>query len=162
MIKISDIVPYENNPRKNDRAVEVVEKSIKEFGFLVPVILDKKNVIVAGHTRIKAALRLKLSEVPVIYAENLSPAQVKAFRIMDNKSVEFADWDPQLLKLEFEKLDDLEYNTELTGFTAAEIGEIFDKDLDSSQKVDHLGKLLVTCPRCKHKFSKRDGKKNSS
>ena len=115
-INISDIVPYEGNPRKNDKAVEVVMKSIKEFGFLVPVILDDKNCIVAGHTRVKAAIRLGMSEVPCIYAEGLTNAQIKAFRIMDNKSGEYAEWDLDKLKAELNELKELNFDLDLTGF----------------------------------------------
>jgi ParB family chromosome partitioning protein len=123
-VPISDIVPYENNPRKNDGAVDIVAKSIKEFGFLVPVILDNLNVIVAGHTRVKAGIKLGLTEVPVIYAENLSNEQIKAFRIMDNKTSEYADWDTELLKTELEKLKELNFDLDLTGFNEIEASKI--------------------------------------
>jgi len=123
-VKIEEIVPYKNNPRNNDKAVEIVEKSIKEFGFQNPVILDKNNEIIAGHTRIRAAKKLKMTEIPTIRAEDLTEEQVKAFRIMDNKSTEFAKWDTDLLKIEFEGLETLDF----TGFTEAEIDKIMDPD----------------------------------
>lgn len=123
-VNIADIVPYESNPRKNDQAVDIVMKSIKEYGFLVPVILDDKNIIVAGHTRIKAAIKLGMTEVPVIYTENLTDAQIKAFRIMDNKTHEYAEWDMDLLKQEIISLSDMNYNLDLTGFNDAEIDDI--------------------------------------
>ncbi len=83
--KIDDLKPYENNPRFNDDAVEYVANSIKEFGFKVPIVIDKDNVIVAGHTRYKASMELGLEEVPCIVADDLTDEQVKAFRLADNK-----------------------------------------------------------------------------
>ena len=84
-IPISEIKPYEKNPRKNEKAVEIVARSIKEFGFKVPIILDKNNEIIAGHTRLKAAIKLEIKEVPIIRANDLNEEQVKTFRIMENK-----------------------------------------------------------------------------
>lgn len=101
---ISKIVPYANNPRDNDRAVDAVAASIREFGFKVPVIVDRDNVIVAGHTRIKAAEKLGLSTVPVIRADDLTEEQVRAFRLADNKTSELAEWDFSKLEKEMEKL----------------------------------------------------------
>lgn len=87
MMKVADIIPYENNPRKNDNAVESVANSIREFGFKNPIIVDKENVIVAGHTRLKAAEKLGMEEVPVLVADDLTPEQIKAFRVV-NKNQE--------------------------------------------------------------------------
>lgn len=101
---LSDIKPYEKNPRKNDQAVDAVASSIREFGFKNPIIVDKDNVIIAGHTRLKAAEKLGLSEVPVIRAEDLTEEQVKAFRLADNKVSELADWDLALLDEELAKI----------------------------------------------------------
>lgn len=103
--KIDEVIPYENNPRKNDEAVDYVAKSIKEFGFKVPIIIDKNGVIVAGHTRLKAAKKLGLKEVPTIVADDLSDDQIKAFRLADNKVGEFAEWDDELLKIELDDID---------------------------------------------------------
>ena len=83
-LKIQDLKPYEKNPRKNDEAVNFVAESIKQFGFKVPIIIDKNNVIVAGHTRFKAAKKLGISEVPCIVADDLTEEQIKAFRLADN------------------------------------------------------------------------------
>lgn len=102
--KISELKPYENNPRFNDEAVEYVAKSIKEFGFKVPMVIDKNNVIVAGHTRYKASLELGLNEVPCIIADDLTEEQIKAFRLADNKVSEKASWSFELLD---EELDDI-------------------------------------------------------
>lgn len=121
MLPPSEIIPYENNPRKNENAVEVVAKSIKEFGFKQPIIIDKDNVIVAGHTRLKAAMKLGLKEVPVIWADDLTEEQVKAFRIMDNKSSEYATWDYESLRREIVDLKELKYDIDLTGFRVDEI-----------------------------------------
>lgn len=126
-LSIDEIIPYENNPRKNDNAVDKVAESIKEFGFKVPIIIDKENIIIAGHTRYKAAKKLEIKKVPVIMAEDLTEEQVKAFRIMDNKSSEFATWDYESLLLEMESLKIEDYNLELTGFDFNEIEGIMDK-----------------------------------
>ena len=101
---INELKPYEKNPRINDDAVEYVAKSIKEFGFKVPIIIDKNNVIVAGHTRYKASLELGLEEVPCIIADDLNEEQIKAFRLADNKVSEKAQWDYELLD---EELNDI-------------------------------------------------------
>ena len=95
--KLEELKPYENNPRFNDDAVKYVANSIKEFGFKVPIIIDKDGVIVAGHTRYKASLELGLEEVPCIVADDLTPAQIKAFRIAENKTNDLASWNDDLL-----------------------------------------------------------------
>lgn len=125
-----ELIPYEKNPRKNDKAVDVVATSISQYGFLVPIILDKDNIIIAGHTRLKAAKKLGLKEVPVIWAENLTPAQIKGFRIMDNKSNEYAKWDLESLKIEFQELKDLNFDLSLTGFKEAQIDTILQEGAD--------------------------------
>ena len=105
--RLEEIKPYEKNPRKNDEAVEYVANSIRDFGFKNPIIIDKDGVIVAGHTRLKAAERLGLEEVPCIMADDLTEEQVKAFRLADNKTAELAGWDFELLDLELGDLEDL-------------------------------------------------------
>lgn len=105
-IKIDDIKPYENNPRHNDEAVEKVANSIKEFGFKQPIVVDKNKVIIAGHTRYRASKLLDLKEIPVLVADDLTDEQVKAYRLADNKTGEFADWDLDKLELEMMDLDD--------------------------------------------------------
>ena len=104
--KVDEIVPYEKNPRNNDDAVDFVANSIKEFGFRVPIIIDKDNVIVTGHTRLKAAQKLGMTEVPCLLADDLTEEQIKKFRIADNKTGEIAFWDNELLKEEFLSMDD--------------------------------------------------------
>lgn len=102
--KVEDLIPYINNPRKNDQAVSAVADSIKQFGFKVPITIDKEGVVATGHTRLKAALKLELEEVPVIVLDDLSPDQVKAFRLVDNKTGELAEWDFNALALELEDI----------------------------------------------------------
>ncbi|KKL15469.1 hypothetical protein LCGC14_2505310 [marine sediment metagenome] len=126
-IPISEVIPYEKNPRKNDQGVDIVANSIEKFGFRNPIILDKGNVVIAGHTRLKAAQKLRLTEVPVIWADDLSEDQVKALRIMDNKSAERSEWDFELLKDEFYSLENTDY-FEFTGFFPDEISRIWDKE----------------------------------
>lgn len=116
-IPLKNLKPYENNPRKNDDAVKYVAESIKEFGFKVPIVIDKNNVIVAGHTRYKAAKKLKMSEVPCIIADDLTDEQIKAFRLADNKVAEKAEWDFDLLNAELDDIIDLDMG--LFGFEDA-------------------------------------------
>lgn len=111
---VEDITPYENNPRFNDDAVVYVEESIKEFGFVNPILLDADGVIIAGHTRLKAAKKIGLKEVPVVYLDDLTDEQVKAFRLADNKTAEQADWDIELLEKELAEI--LELDMSLFGF----------------------------------------------
>lgn len=106
-ISIKDIKPYPNNPRNNINAIEAVANSIKEFGFKSPIILDKDNIIVCGHTRYEASKRLRLKEVPVIYADDLTDEQVKAFRLADNKTAELSDWDFDILDAEIDAINDI-------------------------------------------------------
>lgn len=100
MKKVEEIIPYVNNPRKNDKAVEAVASSIKNFGFKVPIVIDSFNEIINGHTRLKAAKKLGLKEVPCIIANDLTEEQIKAFRLADNKVSEIAEWDFELLEAE--------------------------------------------------------------
>lgn len=107
-LKLSELHPYENNPRQNDDAVDAVAASIKEFGFKVPIVVDKNNVIVAGHTRYKAAKKLKLKTVPCVVADDLSEEQVNAFRLADNKTGELALWDEEKLAKELESIANID------------------------------------------------------
>lgn len=108
MLSVKAITPYDKNPRKNDVAVDAVAASIKEFGFRIPILLDKNGTIIAGHTRLKAATKLGLKEVPCIYADDLSEEQVKALRLADNKTAELADWDFDLLNDELLDIIDID------------------------------------------------------
>lgn len=115
-IKIDELKEYENNPRHNERAVEAVAASIKNFGFKVPIVIDADNVIIAGHTRLKAAQKLGLDKVPCVVADDLSPEQVKAFRVADNKTAELAEWDFDKLETELAELSALDFDMEQFGF----------------------------------------------
>ena len=121
MTDITKLKEYPDNPRINKESVEKVVMSIKEVGWKVPIIVDEKNVILAGHTRLKAAQFLELDKVPVHTAKGLSEQQKTAFRIMDNKSQDFSQWDNELLAGEFAKLADSDYDLDLTGFNFEEI-----------------------------------------
>lgn len=112
-LKMSDIRPYENNPRFNDDAVEAVANSIQEFGFKQPIVVDSEGVIIVGHTRYKAAQELGLETVPVLVADDLTEDQVKAYRLADNKVGELATWDLGALDIE---LDEIEIDMEAFGF----------------------------------------------
>jgi ParB family chromosome partitioning protein len=120
--KVTELKAYEKNPRKNDNAVEAVANSIKEFGFKVPCVIDKNGVIVAGHTRVKAAKKLGIKTVPCVIADDLTEEQVKAFRLADNKTAEIAEWD-------FDKLDDelawlADFDIDMTDFGFVEAPKI--------------------------------------
>lgn len=104
--KVSDLMPYVNNPRKNDKAVDSVAESIKSFGFKQPIVIDKKGEIIVGHTRLKAAIKLGLKEIPCLVADDLTEKQIKAYRIADNKVSELSQWDFDLLKLELNEIED--------------------------------------------------------
>lgn len=106
--RLNELKPYENNPRINDGVVKFVKNSIEEFGFKVPIVIDKNGVIVAGHTRYKASQELGLETVPCVVADDLTDEQVKAFRIADNKTAEKASWDLDALKTEMEELEEID------------------------------------------------------
>jgi hypothetical protein len=128
LVPLDSLVPYDKNPRDNSAAVDAVAASIKEYGFLVPIVVDKDNVIVAGHTRYAASVKLNLSEVPVLVADHLTERQVQAFRLIDNKTAELATWDFDLL--------------------AGEVSELMDSGIDlvafgwSQEEVDCLADLV--------------------
>lgn len=131
--KIDDLTPYENNPRKNDGAVSKVAASIREFGFKVPIVIDRNNVIVCGHTRYKAAADLGMTSVPCIIADDLTDDQIKAFRLADNKVSEFAEWDFDKLVDELTDISDLdmsEFGFDVSEFSDDENPEIVEDDFD--------------------------------
>lgn len=131
---IEDINPYEKNPRKNDKAVEVVANSIKEFGFKVPIVIDGEGIIIAGHTRLRAAKKLGLTEVPVILADDLTEDQAKAFRLADNKTAEIAEWDTELLN---EQLDELFGVIDMNDFGFPVQIENIDSDEEGERSIGH-------------------------
>lgn len=138
-VKIEDIHPYENNPRINDQAVDAVAQSIKDFGFKVPIVIDKNNVIVTGHTRYKASIKLGLKTVPCIKADDLNEKQVRAFRLADNKVSELADWDMDLLNQELDLLGDFDMGD--YGFEVLEQEpEAFNDDFDVDEAIPDIPK----------------------
>lgn len=144
MVKVEQLKPYENNPRFNDEAVEYVANSIKEFGFKVPMVIDKDNTIVAGHTRYKASMELGLKEVPCIVADDLTEEQLKAFRLADNKVSEKASWNYDLLDLE---LDDIDFDMSDFGFTKIDIDwDSIENLTDESYQEPESNRLQ--CPIC--------------
>ncbi len=126
---ITTIKLYPHNPRHNDHAVDAVAASIREFGFRQPVVVDEEGVIVVGSTRYKAALKLGLETVPVHVASGLTPAQVKAYRIADNKTAELADWDQELLVQELADLQQIDFDLDLIGFSNEELQELFQAEI---------------------------------
>lgn len=114
LLEIEKIFPYINNPRKN-KDIDKIASSILEFGFQQPIVIDKNNVIIVGHSRYEASKKLGLNKVPVLKAD-LSEAQSKAYRIADNKLNELSDWDNELLSLELKELDNLDYDKDILGF----------------------------------------------
>ena len=124
--KIDDVKPYEHNPRVNDQAVDAVAASIKEFGFRQPIVVDEDGVIIAGHTRYKAAQKLGLETVPVHVAKGLTPAQVKAYRLADNKTGELAEWNFDLLPIELTDLQGMDFDLDLIGFSSDDLAQLLD------------------------------------
>jgi DNA modification methylase len=127
---IERLTEYARNPRKNDHAVDKIAAAIKEFGFRVPVVAKSDGLVVDGHLRLKAAKKLGMAEVPVILADDMTEAQIKAFRISVNRMAEFAEWDNDLLALEFAELTDMGFDLDLTGFTADEIDALTPVQVD--------------------------------
>lgn len=128
-VKIGTIVPYDQNPRDNSAAVQKVAESLTEFGWQQPIVVDEDNIILAGHTRHLAAMSLGMKQVPVVVAKGLDEAQKKAYRIVDNKTSELAEWDKDLLKAEFAALQDLDFDLQLTGFDLDEITKLAGEEL---------------------------------
>ena len=155
---IDSIKPYENNPRDNDDAINAVANSIHEFGWQQPIVVDKDNVIIAGHTRYKAAQSLGLKEVPVVVASNLSDQQVKAYRLVDNKTAELADWDTNKLDEELQDILDID----MTDFGFDEDIEFdpaddVDTRIDEPTDIDEDDDLIeVKCPKCGEVFKVND------
>jgi len=123
--KIDKLIPYYRNPRKNDAQVDRMVSAIKEFGFRIPVVAKSDGSVVDGHLRLKAAQKLGLKEVPVALADELTDAQVKAFRLLANKSANWAEWDDELLRLELDELKGMDFDLSLTGFDSIELDDVF-------------------------------------
>ena len=133
MRKVSEIKPYEKNPRQNDDAVDAVARSIQEFGFRQPIVVDAEDVIICGHTRWKAAQKLGLEEVPVHVARDMPPEKVKAYRIADNKLAEMATWDMELLPIELSELQAMDVDLAMIGFDAESLARIMEPEVTQGQ-----------------------------
>lgn len=133
---IDRLIEYARNPRKNDTVVDKMVAAIKEFGFRIPIVAKSDGSVVDGHLRLKAAQKLGMKEVPVALADELTDAQVKAFRLLANRSVEWAEWDNDLLKLELDELKEMDFDLELTGFELDEIKKITGLDADTGGLTD--------------------------
>lgn len=143
--RLEELREYENNPRHNDGAVDAVAASIREFGFKVPIVIDSDNVIIAGHTRKKAAEKIGLAEVPCIVADDLTPEQVKAFRLADNKVSEFATWDFAKLETELAELSEIDMTA--FGFTINNEEINLDDFFEDAEPKEKEPKR-VQCPHC--------------
>ena len=144
-MKLSDLVPYENNPRKNQKAVEAVKNSIKQFGFKNPIIVDENNVIISGHTRRLAAMELGIETVPVVIATDLTEEQVRAFRLADNRVASFSYWDEAKLKDEIADISEIDLSD--FGFKKDKIKDIFREKAD---------KKIHVCPKCGYEWSEEN------
>ena len=152
-MKVEDLIPYVNNPRNNENAVDKVASSIVEFGFKNPIFVDKNNIVVNGHTRLLASKKLGLKEVPVIVIDDLTDTQIKAFRIADNKVAEYSKWDYDLLNIELEQLEELDFSMSDFGISTFEPIEFeIDEDIEEilEEEYEEPPKKTCTCPNCGH------------
>lgn len=122
---IDSITPYPGNPRVNKHAVSKVADSLREFGWQQPIVVDEDNIVIVGHTRLLAAKKLDMKKVPILVASDLSPAQVKAYRIADNRTGEEAEWDMKLLTIEIDGLKGMDFDLDVLGFEQVEMDELF-------------------------------------
>ena len=162
-LEINEIIPYKDNPRVNKDAVNVVKNSLSKFGWQQPLVLDKNKEIVVGHTRYYAAHELGMKKIPCLIAEDLSEEKIKAYRIMDNKSSEYASWNYGLLTKEMQDiLDSGGLDLTFTGFSDREIENMIEDiqvDIQDEKDVARMDELnLITCPSCGHKFSEFSAK----
>lgn len=162
LLPITSITPYARNPRRNEGIpVSKVKASLKEFGWQQPIVVDKDMTIIVGHTRYMAALELGMTEVPVHIADDLTPNQIRAYRIADNKTATFSDWDMDLLALEFDDLKAEGFDLDLTGFDADELAGIDLSEPEtapasSAEEIDPDDYQMNTrCPRCGFEFDEK-------
>jgi ParB-like chromosome segregation protein Spo0J len=160
---VADLIPYARNSRTHSEAqVAKIAASIKEFGFLNPVIVDGENGIIAGHGRIMAAQKLGLEKVPVVEASHLTEAQKRAYIIADNRLALDAGWDDEMLRVELKDLDEGGFDLTLTGFDLGELTALFDEPdfapgtEDDQGKLDQLEPKIVNCPHCGQDFDLRE------
>jgi ParB-like chromosome segregation protein Spo0J len=163
MVNTADLIPYARNSRTHSEAqVGKIAASIKEFGFLNPIIVDGSNGIVAGHGRILAAQKLGLQQVPCIEAAHLTEAQKRAYVIADNRLALDAGWDNDLLKIELQDLDAQGFDLSLTGFEVGELTALFDQPdfapgtEDDQGKLDELSPKIVQCPHCGQEYDLKE------
>ena len=143
---IDRLVAYARNPRKNDAAVDRMCGSIREFGFKIPCLIRSDGEVIDGHLRLKAARKLGIADIPVILCDEWTPAQVKAFRLMVNRSATWADWDEDLLAAELMDLKTSDFDLGLTGFDLEEIDDYLPHDTSSEDDAPPLPIQPVTCP----------------
>lgn len=153
---LDEIIEYENNPKKHpEEQINSIAKSIQEYGARAPILIDDKNVIVAGHGRKLAAQKLNLQSFPVIRVTGLTDEQVKAYRILDN-ALQESEWDHEFLKIEFKELLSKGKDIELTGFSKIEVDDLFKEDeIPEQNKIideDELAKTSHECPKCGGKW----------
>lgn len=165
-VAIDTVIPYARNPRNNQGAIAKVAGSIKEFGWQQPIVVDSEMVVIAGHTRLAAAQSLGMDKVPIVVAENLTPAQVKAYRLADNRVSQEAEWDHDLLTLELQDLVSEEYDLDLTGFSDDELSALIQDEInfdpgteDEQGRLDQIDPQLVICPHCEKEFDARENGK---
>lgn len=157
---IEELTLYENNPRQNDNAVDYVANSIEEFGFKIPCLITKDGEVICGHTRIKAALKLGMSKIPCIVADDLTDEQVKAFRLVDNQTASIAEWDFEALENELNSITS--FNMDDFGFDLL----FKDGDKERKQKLEQGSEIDIndyaddkfecTCPKCGFKFNPKE------
>jgi DNA modification methylase len=149
-VDIGAVIPYARNPRRNDAAISKVAASLKEFGWRQPIVVDDQMVVVAGHTRLEAARTLSMEEVPIHIATGLTPEQIKAYRLADNRVGQEAKWDEELLRLELGELEGMDFALDLTGFDSDELLELmadpFEEGETDPDEVPDLPEEPVTKP----------------
>lgn len=143
--QIDRFKPYANNPRKNDEVVDKMVKSIAEFGFRMPVVVKSDGTVVDGHLRLKAAKQIGMKEIPVVLADELTEEQVKAFRLLANRSANWAEWDTELLAIELTELDLENFDLELTGFDDTELDLLLIEE-DEKPQTDYQSPQIFTRP----------------
>lgn len=154
-VDIENVIPYENNPRINDDAVEKVANSIREFGWQQPIVVDKHNVIIVGHTRLKAAQMLGEKQVPVVFAD-LSEERAKSYRLADNRTGQIAEWDFELLEQELDELNEMELDFDMTDFGFDSEQSEYSEEVEAPESFKEFSEDTETkniCPRCGYEWN---------